>query len=86
MESQIQTDLECYYKNKNVLIVVEEKEEEIYTVNVVLFDNVKLSRDIKIDSNENYMSNICVIIKVINNMIINYFRNNDMYRMSITEK
>ena len=86
MESQIQTDLEYYYKNKNVLIVVEEKEEEIYTVNVVLFDNVKLSRDIKIDSNENYMSNICVIIKVINNMIINYFRNNDMYRMSITEK
>ena len=86
MESQIQTDLEYYYKNKNVLIVVEEKEEEIYTVNVILFDNVKLSRDIKIDSNENYMSNICVIIKVINNMIINYFRNNDMYRMSITEK
>lgn len=86
MESSIQDDLEHYYRNKNVLTVVEEKDEEIYTITVILFDKIKLSREIKINCNDNYMSNITVIIKVINNMIINYFRNNEMYKMSITEK
>lgn len=86
MESTIQDDLEHYYSNKNILVVVEQKDVETFKVDVILFNNAKLSRDVKINDKDSYMSNICVFIKVINNMIINYFRKNEMYKMSITEK
>ena len=80
-----QEELDNYYKNKHIVISLDFIEINKYNLNVILFDQVKLSRTIVIDKGLTFMSNLTMIFTVISNMITNYFRQNSLYKMNVVE-